>query len=262
MHGIPVRPGSGKKAQSTMNKTYQEAAQLRSCSCDFKGRWRPSAIMETMQEAGAAHSERLGVGRNALLNMDLAWILVRVQVEMDSYPRIGDTVVTETFPLNPRRGLFPRYYLFRDGSGAELGRAATLWALLNLSTRHMSNPPEILALMPDNSDLAAPLGLPGPVHEVSGTLETFDFRPVYTDLDMNLHVNNTRYLDWCCNALGVDTFRENCLRTFAVNYDQEVLPGQEVHSELRRLGDDFSYCSFVDGRRVFDLGGVLTPDPR
>ena len=255
---MPGHPASGKEGMK-MYKTYQEDLLLRTCNCDFTGRWRPSAILEAMQETGAAHSELLGVGRNALRNLDLAWIVVRGQVEMDRYPGITDRIQVETFPLTARRGLFPRYYIFRDAQGAELGRAASLWALLNMSTRHMTNPPEVLALMPDNSDLPAPLGLPGPVQEVSGTLETSLFSPVYTDLDPNGHVNNTRYLDWCCNALGIETMGANQLRTFAVNYDQEVRPGQEVRSELRRLSGDFSYCCFVDGRRVFDIGGVLVP---
>ena len=33
-----------------------------------------------------------------------------------------------------RRWFFPRYYVFRDEQGQELGRAGSLWALLNLST--------------------------------------------------------------------------------------------------------------------------------
>ena len=91
-----------------MYKTYQEELLLRTCNCDFTGRWRPSGILEAMQEAGAAHAELLGIGRNALLNMDLAWIVVRGRVEMDRYPCIGERIEVETFPLTARRGLFPR----------------------------------------------------------------------------------------------------------------------------------------------------------
>ena len=48
----------------------------------------------------------------------------------------------------------------------------------------------VKALMPDNSDLLAPLGLPAAVTEVSGTLQTEMRQPRYTDLDFNGHVNN------------------------------------------------------------------------
>ena len=230
-----------------MVKQYKEETLLRTCNCDFTGQWRPSAILETMQEVAGTHSELIGVGRNALIEQDLVWVLTRVEVVMNRYPKVTDTISVETFPMPVRRWFFPRYFVFRDDQGQELGRAGSLWVLLNLSTRHMAPPDSILSLMPDNSDLVAPLGLPGPVTEVSGAVTT----------DVNHHVNNTKYMDWCCNALGIDCMKEHALRRFCLNYDVEVLPGQEIRTELRTLGDHFSYCGFHESQRSFDIGGEL-----
>ncbi|MBQ7850680.1 MAG: hypothetical protein IJ343_13225, partial [Clostridia bacterium] len=101
--------------------------------------------------------------------------------------------------------------------------------------------------------------LPATVAEVGGTVTSSLHLPVYTDLDMNGHVNNTRYLDWCCNALGVETLRTMELAAFAVNYNQEILPGQEVRTELHRLADAFSFSGFEGESRHFDIGGMLRP---
>ena len=54
-----------------MLKQYKEETLLRTCHCDFMGQWRPSAILETMQEVAGTHSEMLGVGRNALIEQGL-----------------------------------------------------------------------------------------------------------------------------------------------------------------------------------------------
>lgn len=245
-----------------MLKTYKEEVILRTTQCDLMGRWRPSAILETMQEAAGMHSELLGAGRNALIQQGIVWVLTRVEVVMDHYPKIDDSISVETFPMPVRRWFFPRYYVFRDDTGAEIGRAGSLWALLDFSSRKMTRPDSILGLMPDNSDLVAPLGLPATVTEVSGTVQTATRLPEYTDLDINLHVNNTRYMDWCCNALGVDTMQKSCLKRFDVNYDLEIRPDMEIRTELRRLGDDFSFCGFHGDHRHFDIGGVLMDDKR
>ena len=74
---------------------------------------------------------------------------------------------------------------------------------------------------------------------------------------MNGHVNNTRYLDWCCNALGIDVMRTHEMRRFAVNYNQEILPGQEVRTVLRHDGNTFSFSGFEGDIRHFDVGGTL-----
>lgn len=240
-----------------MLKTYREDIRILTRDCDLTGQWKPSAILETMQELAGIHGTLIGVGRNALLQKGVVWVLTRVEVVMDRYPRIGDMVSIETFPMPVRRWFFPRYFVFRDEQGQEIGRAGSLWVLLDVNTRKMAKPDICSALMPDNSDLLAPLGLPATVAEVSGTLETGVYTPVYADLDVNGHVNNTKYMDWCCNALGIDTMKACCLSRFDVNYNMEILPGQEIRSELRRLGDEFSFSGFCGDARHFDVGGVL-----
>lgn len=242
-----------------MMKTYREDLRILTKDCDLTGQWKPSAILEVMQEMAGIHGALIGVGRNVLLQKGVVWVLTRVEVVMDRYPKIADTISVETFPMPVRRWFFPRYFIFRDEHGEEIGRAGSLWVLLDVNTRKMAKPDLAAALMPDNSDLLAPLGLPATVTEVSGTLETGTHVPVYTDLDINGHVNNTKYMDWCCNALGISTMKENCLSRFDVNYNMEILPGQEIRSELRRLGNDFSFSGFEGDARHFDVGGVLSP---
>ena len=240
-----------------MLKTYKEENVLRAAECDLSSQGKPSAILENMQEMAGKHAELLGGGRNALMQQGMVWVLTRVEVEMARYPRHTDTVATETFPMPVRRWFFPRYFIFRDEQGQEIGRAGSLWVLLDVTTRKMARPDTVARLMPDNSDLLAPLGLPATVSEVSGTLQTGTLSPLYTDLDMNGHVNNVKYMDWCCNALGIDILRRKCLRRFDINYDLEIRPGQEIRTELRTLGDDFSFCGFEGEQRHFDIGGTL-----
>lgn len=105
-----------------MLKTYKEEMLLRTSQCDLMGQWRPSAILETMQELAGTHSELLGVGRNALIERQgVVWILTRIEVVMDRYPRIGEHIAAETFPMPLKRWFFPRYFTFRDERGEEIG---------------------------------------------------------------------------------------------------------------------------------------------
>ena len=45
-----------------MYNTYDETFTLRPRDCDLNEKWRPSAILETMQDAAGAHSILLGCG--------------------------------------------------------------------------------------------------------------------------------------------------------------------------------------------------------
>lgn len=240
-----------------MQKTYQEEIVLKSCNCDFTGHWRPSDILITMQETAGTHAEMLGVGWNALIEKNAAFVLTRTQLHMDRYPQIGDRVLVETFPMNNRRVFFPRYFIFRDEKGEIIGKAATLWVLLDITTRHMLPPELIKGLMPDNSDLPAPMGLPGLVEDVDGGEAWVEHVPQYTDLDINQHVNNTKYADWLCNMLGIDVMREKCLHTLIINYAQEVLPGQTMKLHLKRQEDALILSGYHGDQRHFEMGGLL-----
>ena len=240
-----------------MFKTYSQEFRIASYQTDLTARIKPSAILEIMQEMAGAHAELLGVGRTRLLPMNLAWVLTRVEVRMERYPLSGESISVETFPMPNRRVFFPRYFIFRDAAGNQIGCAGSLWVVLDVTTRKMGNPTEIAAMMPDNHDLTAPMGMPATVEEIPGESMPANRIPVYTDLDVNGHVNNTRYLDWCCNALGIDVMREHAMKTFCVNYNQEILPGQEVRTVLHRDGSHFSFSGFEGDVRHFDVGGTL-----
>lgn len=238
-------------------KTYKETYFLRTCDCDFQGTWRPGAILTAMQEVAGMHSEKLGCGRNALLKNRIVWVLSRCEVRMDRYPRIGDAVTVETMASPNRRWFFPRYYWFRDEEGREVGCAATLWVLLNIDDRKMVPPGDVAATIPDTAGMPTPMGLPGTVEEVAGEEIIQDRTPHYFDLDVNQHVNNTRYADWACDALGVDVMREYCLKTLLINYAAEVRPDQEMTLHVWRAGDNYRVAGFHADKMHFDLGGEL-----
>ena len=240
-----------------MFKTYTQEFRIASYQTDLTARMKPSAILEIMQEMAGAHAEMLNVGRSRLDPMNLAWVLTRVEVRMERYPRSSEMIQVETFPMPNRRVFFPRYFIFRDSEGKQIGCAGSMWVVLDITMRKMANVAEIVTSMPDNSDLNAPMDMPATVEEIAAETQESLRIPVYTDLDVNGHVNNTRYLDWCCNALGIDVMRTHEMRRFAVNYNQEILPGQEVRTVLRHDGNTFSFSGFEGDIRHFDVGGTL-----
>ena len=240
-----------------MSSVYTETLELRACSCDMSGAWKPSAILETMQETAGVHSRIFGLGRDVMDAMNIAWVLSRLTVRFDRVPVVGETITVETYPTPNRHMFFPRTHIFRDGTGAQVGCANSLWVLMDLTERKLTRSDEILAHMPDNTGMAMLPGMPATVKPLSGEPVTGEVIPRYSELDMNRHVNNTKYLDWCVNALGVDVMAENCITAFDVNYDAEILPGSVIRTELTRDGEKFAFCGFDGAKRHFSVGGTL-----
>ena len=240
-----------------MLNTYDETFVLRSRDCDLNEKWRPSAILETMQDAAGAHSTLLGCGREELVKKNIVWVLSRCELHMDRYPSIGEKITLHTFPTPTRIFFFPRYYIFTDERGEMIGKAGSLWLLLDLGTRRMLPPGDVAKLIPENKDLSVPMNLPATVGKLQGEEFVSEYRPVYTDLDVNGHVNNTRYADLLCNALGISLMKEFEPDHIILNYNHEVLPDHVV--SLRRVlkGCEYRLSGLVNDTVAFDIGGTL-----
>lgn len=243
-----------------MTKLYTETIELRACSCDMLSAWTPSAILSAMQETAGVHSGLLGLDRETMQNLNLGWILSRLKVEFTCLPKVGETLTIETWPTPNRHLFFPRSHVFRDSDGNQIGCANSLWTTMNMTERRVEKNDFVISRMPDNSDLPPAAGMPATVKALEGEVKAGCVVPQFSDLDTNCHVNNTKYMDWCMNALGVDMLRDRCLTGFDVNYDSEILPGCEIHTELTVNGDRFSFIGFDEsGKKHFSIGGTLSP---
>lgn len=240
-----------------MQKTYSETFLLRTTNCDLTGRWRPGDILSVMQELAGMHAHLLGCGRDALLSKNIVWVLSRTELVMERYPVAGETIRMETFPMKNKRWFFPRYFHIFDAQEQMIGKAATLWLLMDVEDRKMASPESVVPLMPDNSDLVAPLGMPGNISIVQGEVQESDRIPVYTDIDVNQHVNNTRYADWLCDALGIEEMKKKEIEHLLIHYIHEVLPGQQMELALQFSQDSFRLTGLQGDMKHFDMGGTL-----
>ncbi len=244
---------------ATALKTYSETFLLRTTHCDLSGAWRPSDILATLQELAGMHAHLLGCGRERLIQDNLVWVLSRTELVMDRYPCAGETVRVETFPMANKRWFFPRYYVLYDAAGQVIGKAGTLWLLMDFVARKMAMPQAALASLPDNSDLQAPLDMPGNIPLLESPAVFSLRQPQYTEIDINGHVNNTRYADWLCNGLGIEAMKDQEIAHLLIHYTREVLPGAEVRLALQQDGPAFRLAGQVGEEKHFDIGGTLRP---
>lgn len=242
-----------------MQNIYTETMTLRASDCDLYGRWLPSAILTAMQETAGAHSAILGLDRKKMTDMNLAWVLSRVKVEMKRVPLVNETITIRTSPTPQKHLFYPRIHVFSDADGNEIGCANSLWVLMDITTRRITQNEIVSQSLPASTALTAAIGIPATVSALPGEAETASLLPQYTDFDVNQHVNNTKYLNWCCNAIGLERLKTHWLQSFDVNYRSEVLHGTEVRTELTFKDDRFSFMGYAENSLMFGVSGQLQP---
>lgn len=77
--------------------------------------------------------------------------------------------------------------------------------------------------------------------------------PGYTDLDMYLHVNNARYIDWVLNLFPEDMHRNFSISSFLIEFLSEVKYSEEIRL-FASINPDESLVKGIragDGKTIF-----------
>ena len=189
-------------------------------------RLRMSALFRLFEEASSAHTEQLGVGRNRLDGLSVLWVLSRMAVSIRRPPMRGESVTLATWPGKTRRTIFPRHYVLQDAGGAPLVRGVALWLLMDRETRRMAFP-EKLGLSVDGLELPGALPSPGPLN-LPPLPQIAERTARFSELDLNGHLNNTKYLDWMEDLLPLSYHASHFWSQIQINYALEIRPDTAV----------------------------------
>ena len=215
-----------------MEPIYEQKFTVRSGSVDRFGRLKPSQILNIMQQVAGDHSALLGTDRETLMQRNLFWAVIRHRVQVTRLPRTGEVLTAQTWPMPTTRTAYPRSTVVYDSQGRECFRGISLWVLMDAGTRAM--------VLPGKSGVTVDGTLTGSELAVPGSmglkpLENRDSRTVrFTDLDVNGHMNNCRYLDWTMDALPGSFHEKHPIGEFSVSYFSEAREGDglDLHWSL------------------------------
>jgi medium-chain acyl-[acyl-carrier-protein] hydrolase len=189
---------------------FNEIFNLPAVTGDDSRHGRLLALLDAMAETAGRHAEVLGVGVRDLHAKGLTWVLARLHVKIKQIPGAGQSVLIATWPSGRHRLFAVREFRLTDGSGAEILKATSAWALMNMETRRPSRLDPHLPMFsrhPErmiNDDFSQ---LP-PLQKADGQIF---YRAAAVDIDINDHVNNTVYLDWALRAVPAFASRQRPL---------------------------------------------------
>ena len=228
---------------------YRKAYQILSSDTDCLRRLRLSRLFTFLQEAAIAHTEALGMGRAKTLDKGLLWIVTLQQAKITRLPVYDEQVTLESAPGQTMHTFFPRYYRLTDESGNELVNAAALWALMDCETRAMVFP-EKHGIRIDAQSVPWKTFLPRPP-KLPENAAVCDFTVPYSYVDLNGHMNNTRYFDLAEDLLP-DEVRKGSIREILTEYTGEAKPGETLRLELSRAGGEVRLCG-TGQKRLFRI---------
>ena len=229
-----------------MGLTYQMKMKIPFDMADMNGHIKlPDVILLSLQVSGMQSIE-LGVSDKTILEeYNLVWIIVEYDIEVVRLPRFAEEITIETEALSYNRLFCYRRFTIYDETGQELIHMLATFVLMDRDSRKVhAVEPEIVA--PYQSDFDKKL-IRGPKYESLNEPISKDYHVRFYDLDMNGHVNNSKYLDWIFEVMGADFLTQYIPKKINLKYVKEVRQGGVITSAVERTGLESKHEITSDG---------------
>ena len=231
-------------------EAYECSYKILASDTDLYRRLRLSRLFTLLQEAAIAHTELLGAGKEKTLDRGLLWVITRQQAEITRLPVYNETIRLTSLPGNMMHAFFPRYYRITDVEGNELVNAAALWALMDRESRTMAAPEKAGVTVSGAAPLWKAIWPRAP--KLPATEETRTFRVPYSYLDLNGHMNNTRYFDLAEDLMPAG-LRAAAVRDIRMEYTGEARPEETLTLRCSAENGEFLLSGEAE-KRLFRLG--------
>ena len=195
-----------------MQKTYRKTYQITTNMLDCHDCLKMSTLLDVAQEVAGDHAEELGCGFETMIKQDLIWVIVRNYVEIIKKPINFKEIEVVTYPLKPRFVEFNRETEFyHDGELFAVSRST--WMVINIKDFSVKAP-DFFKGFDDDLGYFKRRIRKLPVIEKSQLQKVKEVEVLYSMLDHNGHMNNTKYVDFY-----LDIFRpEFSVKTLQIEY--------------------------------------------
>lgn len=186
---------------------------------DLSGELSIPSLFLLFQEVAWEHASINGFGYNDLDNQGLFWVLSRIHTEINEMPKWTDSVVLTTWPSGTEGAFALRDFTVENEDNKRLISATSSWLIVDIESRRPKRPNTFKERMPLCENFRATNGNAPKIKASSGTpFSSYQIMPRIADIDVNGHINNTKYIEWAINSFPMDFYLKNRICGLSINY--------------------------------------------
>jgi len=227
---------------------YKEELIVKTHFVDIHKEFHLYSLVNILQDLAARNADELGFGWDYINPRGWFWALLRLHIKITRHPRWKERIIMQTWPKNHEGVVAYRDFLFTDLSGNPLIAASSAWIVLDRQTRRPVRMSQVFTQhreFVDKHAIETPPPKIVPPHE-KHPLKTL--KVLFTDLDMNLHMNNANYVRKILDAYPLDFLKQHHVTEVVLNYLKETFFDDEITVFLHnQLSDREHFLSIENG---------------
>ncbi len=237
-----------KNAELEREIVFSKDILVRSYEVDATGYFSMQAICNHLQDIAWEHAGRLGFGYEQLAQKGFFWVLSRLKIEIMKYPLWNDKVILKTWPRGSEKLFAYRDYTIEDKKGLLLIAATSAWLILD-KVNHRPQPSGFLREVPSFPESKVRENDLKKLPSLENGKKNRFIKVLFSFLDMNQHMNYTRYIQWILDSYSNEIHLSYRLKSLEINFLAEAelndaiavqtqkMPGTEnqfLHSLIRK----------------------------
>ena len=233
---------------------YSKSFTVQFSETDFTLKLKLYALVNKMQETSSLHAEELGMGYEELEKHNLGWIISKYRINLDTYPKWEDTLTIETWPSAKDKLFAMRSFRIYNQNKEQIGSIYSAYVLIDSKTgrpqRTSAMPKELPVVIEEGIQELLRFKIPkDPLSSYTRTVH-------YTDLDINMHMNNACYVQWIEDAFPLDHHKNMAIKDIQVNFISGATIGEEIDVSVYKDEEckDLYYLEGIEirkGRKIF-----------
>ena len=205
---------------------YKEKFVVQKDEVDSFGEIKISKLMWHMQNVAGEHAIKLKIDRDILMKDNNIWVVVRYDMKINRLPKLKEKYVITTHPGETKGFMFPRFFQVYDKHDNLLVNISSTWVVVNFDTRRIILRPFKDINLPVEHD-PNDLEVPSKVNEEASNLVNKRLTKE-SELDINIHINNTFYYDYILEIHDAEFYKENKVSRILLNYEKEITHPSEI----------------------------------
>jgi acyl-ACP thioesterase len=226
------------------NLIYQGQHKIRSFDIDFNKDFKLFSIVNLIQEVAFNHAHDLNFGVSDLNQNNLTWVLSRMKINIHRNAKQGEVITARTWPKGFKGMFAMRDIEVLDENGKAIIEATTAWLIVDQKTKKLcrTNPYQSLNFDIDKYVIEE---VPDKIKTPENVNLNHERKILLSDIDLNQHTNNTKYIEMIINCFTIKHFEEHRIKSFQINYLAEAIINDNI--EVFTNFNDINNC-IVEGR--------------
>lgn len=205
---------------------------------DFLGNWKLSDMFTEFANIATAHATSFG-GWDPKYIDQYGWVIAKMRVKVHQPIHMDDEVVVRTWITQGSAVVHPRQYEIVNEKGDVIVEATSNWTLIDLVRRRIAIPKRVGLTFPEEICKPGTIEIETDFNDEEGYTFVEKRQVRYGDIDVNGHLNNAKYVEWVCDCLGYDVFKENFIEDLSIQFKKETGPNEYLVLEKKCEGNTF-----------------------